>query len=86
MAEGIVAPPAYVPRLSNALQAALNGAQVTFERVRGDRYRFVVIAQEFDGQEHPQRQRTVWNVADGALPREDLLNVAMIITLSPTEV
>ena len=86
MAEGTVTQPAYVARLSNALQAGVNGAQVTSERVRGDRYRFIVVAPGFDDQEHPQRQRTVWAVADRSLPKEDLLKVAMIITLSPSEV
>ncbi len=85
MAEGIVTEPAYVAHLSTALKTALKDAQITHERVRGDRFRFVVIADEFDGMEHPQRQRKVWDLADKTLGKDNLLNVAMIITLSPTE-
>lgn len=85
MAEGTLAQPAYVARLSTALQANVAGASVASEKVRGERYRFIVVAEQFEGQDHPLRQRTVWDVADRTLPKEDLVNVAMIITLSPSE-
>jgi stress-induced morphogen len=86
MAEGTVTEPAYVGRLAAALQQRVPGAQVSHERVRRDRYRFVVISDRFEGLGHPERQRMVWDIADAVLDKSNLLNVAMIITMAPTEV
>ena len=81
MAEGLVAEPAFVTRLSEALRRQLAGADVTPEQIRGDRYRFVVVWGGFDPLGHPERQRLVWDLAERELAREDLLNVGMILTL-----
>jgi hypothetical protein len=35
---------------------------------------------------HPERQRIVWDIADASLAKSDLLKVAMIITMAPSEV
>ena len=86
MAEGIVTEPAYVGQLSTALQQRIAGAQVSHERVRRDRYRFVVVSDRFEDLGHPERQRMVWDIAEAVLNKSDLLNVAMIITMAPTEV
>jgi hypothetical protein len=86
MATGTVTPPTYVQRLADALQGGLPGAQVKHEQVRRDRYRFVVVWDQFDNLGHPERQKRVWDIADATLPKSDLLNVAMIITLAPSEV
>jgi hypothetical protein len=73
--------PTYVQTLATALKSRLRRAEVTFERVRGDRFRFEVIWGKFDSMGHPERQRLVWDIVDGVLEKQDLLNVAMIITL-----
>lgn len=85
MAEGTIAEPAYVAQLSAALQQRLPGAQITHERIRGDRYRFIIVWDQFDDMGHPERQRIVWDTADAALAKSDLLNVGMIITIGPAE-
>jgi hypothetical protein len=54
--------------------------------VRRDRYRFVVISSKFEEMGHPERQRIVWDLAERSLDPMDLLNVAMIITMAPSEV
>lgn len=86
MAEGIVMEPAYVGQLAAALQQRLAGAQIVHECVRRDRYRFIIVWERFENLGHPERQRMVWDIADSVLDKADLLNVAMIITLAPTEV
>jgi hypothetical protein len=86
MAEGTVAvEPAYVARLADALRARLDGAQVRYEPIRGDRYRFEVVWGPFDKMGHPQRQQIVWDLADEIVPKPDLLKVGMIVTVGPAE-
>lgn len=85
MAKAAVTEPPYVEELLKTLQQELSGAQIDHEQVRGDRYRFVVVWQDFEGVSHPDRQRKVWDLADRVLDKPTLLNVAMIITLAPTE-
>jgi hypothetical protein len=86
MAKGTLTQPAYVDQLVSALQRGIAGAQVDTEQVRRDRYRFVVISSKFKKLGHPERQRMVWGIADATLSKADLLNVAMILTLAPSEV
>lgn len=83
MAEGTLIAPAYVSQLTAALQHRLPDAKVHAEQIRRDRYRLIVIAEEFENLGHPERQRIVWNVADETLSKGDLLNIGMIITLAP---
>ncbi len=85
MAEGIVTEPAYVARLMAALQHKLPDAKISHEHLRHDRYRFIVVSDQFHGMEHPERQRIVWNIADSTLENSELLDVAMIITVDPAE-
>ncbi len=78
-------PPAFVARLEAAIRRELPGAEVTTEHVRGRRYRFVVISDEFSDVGHPERQRRVWDLAEAVVPRPDLLDVGMILTVAPEE-
>jgi acid stress-induced BolA-like protein IbaG/YrbA len=78
-------PPPFVARLEAALQRELPGAEITTEHVRGRRYRFVVVSDEFSGVGHPERQRRVWDIAEAEVPRPDLLDVGMILTIAPEE-
>ena len=86
MVEGTVTLPKYVAPLRDLLGRLLRDAQVDYEQVRGSRYRFLVISPTFDGMGHPERQRIVWDAAEHALDGEDLRDVAMIITMAPSEV
>jgi hypothetical protein len=86
MAEGTVTLPDYVAQLTQRLQCGFPGGQVSHEQVRGDRYRFVVIWDGFEGIGHPERQRRVWEIADSIVAKSDIMKVAMIITLAPSEV
>ena len=85
MAKGTVAEPAYVSQLAIALQRAFPKTQLTHEQIRRDRYRFVMVADAFEDMGHPERQRLVWEVADKALTKSDLIKVGMIITMAPSE-
>ena len=86
MAEGIVTQPHFVAPLEAALQSQLPGAAVTHEQVRRERYRFIVVSEEFGRMDHPERQQLVWKIAEEVVPKADLWNVAMIITMAPAEV
>ena len=86
MAKSTLTVPAYVDRLAAALREQLRGARVDYEQVRRDRYRFVVVWDKFASLGHPERQRRVWDIAEATLPKGDLPNVAMIITLGPKEI
>ena len=35
--------------------------------------------------DHPERQEQVWDIAERALDKSDLLNVTMILTLGPKD-
>lgn len=85
MAEQLVVPN-FVRTLTDALAQNLSGARIDTEQIRGDRYRFVVVWDGFQHRGHPERQRHVWAIAEQAIPGADLLNVGMIITMSPDEV
>jgi hypothetical protein len=85
MAEGTLAEPTYVAHLTAALQQDLPDAQVRHEQVRHNRYRFIVLSERFKDMGHPERQRIVWDIADAALDKPDLLNVAMILTVAPSD-
>jgi len=74
-----------VARLASALQQRLPNADVRHEQIRRDRYRFVVISEQFNDLGHPERQRIVWDVADAALSKGDLLNIGMILTIAPSD-
>jgi len=63
----------------------LPGAQVASEQIRGSRYRFEVLWSHFSGVGHPERQRRVWAIAEAVVPRPDLLDVGMILTVAPEE-
>ena len=78
-------PPAFVLALKSALRRNMPKAEVTSEHVRGRRYRFVVVWDQFTGVGHPERQRRVWKVAEEVVPREDLFDVGMILTIAPQE-
>lgn len=86
MAKATLTRPKYVAQLAKALESGLRGAQVSFEQVRRDRYRFIVAWKKFAQMGHPERQREVWEIADQTLSKDNLLNVAMILTVAPSEV
>jgi hypothetical protein len=77
--------PAYIATLSRALARRLKGAEISHEHVRGDRYRFVVLWDQFEKIEHPERQEKVWDIADRSLKKDDLRKVTMILTLGPDD-
>ncbi len=77
--------PPYVSKLTTHLQKGVRGAEVDSENVRGDRYRFVVVAKKFEKWGHPERQLLVWNIAEKALSKAELPKVAMILTIAPSE-
>ena len=85
MAEGTLAEPTYVAPLTAALRQAMPDAQVRHEQVRHNRYRFIVLSDRFKDMGHPERQRIVWDIADAALAKPDLRNVAMILTIAPSD-
>jgi len=86
MAEGTVTDPPYVLRLTTALASALPDAEIDHEKVRTDRYRLIVVSNSFENKGHPERQRLVWDIADGVLDKDDLMRVSMILTIAPTEI
>src|SRR5207248_805549 len=69
MAEGTVTEPTYVTQLAAALQEAVPDAQLSYEQVRRDRYRFILVAEMFENMGHPERQRLVWQIADSTLSK-----------------
>src|SRR6266481_2197950 len=85
MAKSTVAEPAYVSRLAIALQAAFPGAQLTHEQIRRDRYRFIVVTDAFEDMGHPERQRLLWEIAEKAVEKNDLIKIGMIIAIAPSE-
>jgi hypothetical protein len=86
MAERTLTPPDYVERVEQALRRQLPGADVRHEHLRADRYRFEVLWGGFDGLGHPERQQRVWDVVEHTLGPDDLLKVAMILTLATDDV
>ena len=85
MAQRSMTEPAYVAQLSAAIRKRLAGARISHEKVRGDRYRFIVVSSRFDRLGHPERQRLVWDIADTVLTKSDLIKIAMILTLGSKE-
>ena len=86
MSEATVkAVPGFVGRLADALRQDMPGATVDTEHIRGNRYRFLVEWDQFTGVGHPERQRRVWAVAEKVVPRADMLDVGMILTIAPDE-
>jgi hypothetical protein len=86
MAKAVVDVPEYVEALARKLEQELAGSQVSYQRLRRDRYRFAVVWKKFEKMDHPARQHRVWEIAESVLRRDDLLKVSMIITLAPSEV
>lgn len=77
--------PEYVDKLETELQRALPGSRIWHEFIRKDRYRLIIVSDKFDRLGHPERQRKVWDIADGILDKSDLLKVSMILTMSESE-
>lgn len=87
MAEGTVTQiPPFVDRLSAALSKLLPDSEIGHEHVRAERYRFMVVSSAFEEMGHPERQRKVWDAAEKVLTRDEIRNVAMIITMAASEV
>jgi hypothetical protein len=78
--------PAYIATLTDALRHALPAASIAHEQVRRDRYRFVVVDDSFANMGHPERQLQVWKIVESVVDPADICNVAMIITMAPSEV
>lgn len=78
-------PPLYVNKLEAEIQKAIPGSRIWHEWVRKDRYRLIVVSKKFERLGHPERQRKVWDIADKALDKSDLLKVSMILTMSDSE-
>lgn len=84
------APPDYVNRLKTALVQELQErgihAEVDSEPVPPTKlHRVFVYAPEFQAMWHSERQDLVWAIAERVLSPEEVLNVSMILTLSPEE-
>lgn len=77
--------PAYVDKLVAAFKHELPDADVEYEQVRRDRYRFIVISRQFDGMGHPERQELVWQLTERTLNAQELLKVTMILTIGEQE-
>lgn len=80
-----MAEPAYVKKLTDALHATIPGASVETEARRPTRYEFVVIADKYEHMEHADRQREVWHLAEKVLEPDEILEIWMILTISPFE-
>ncbi len=78
-------PPAAIARLVAALQREFPGAEISTEHIRGNRYRIVMVWDEFTGVAHPERQSAVWATAGRTVNASELLDVGMILTVSPDE-
>lgn len=86
MAERSINPePNYVAAVTKALVDRYPGADVSHEQIRRDRYRFIIISEQFNSLGHPERQRAVWDLVEQTVAKEDLLKVGMIITISAEE-
>jgi hypothetical protein len=85
MSDELMTEPAYVKQLTDALRQKMNGCQIDYERIRRDRYRFVVVWDAFENMEHPERQKLVWDIAGNLFTKAELWNIGMIITLAPSE-
>jgi acid stress-induced BolA-like protein IbaG/YrbA len=71
--------------LEAAIAPLVDDAEIDHEHVRDSRYRFMVVSPTFEKMRHPQRQRLVWDAAEKVLTRPEIRDVAMIITMAPTE-
>lgn len=85
MAEKTIAEPPYVEQLTEGLKRELEGADVTHERLRADRYRFVVYWPGFNDVDQDDRQHKVWEIAERSLDRGNLIKVSMILALGPDD-
>ena len=77
--------PAYVGKLTTALEQALPGAAVSHEHVYNDRYRFIVVWDQFHPMGHPDRQDLVWKVVSDTLEGAELVKVSMILAMDVEE-
>lgn len=85
MAKRTLSQPAFVSLLYAALQRDMPGASITTEHLHGQRYRFVVIWDRFNGVGHPERQKRVWRIVERVVPKEDIWDVGMILTIAGDE-
>jgi stress-induced morphogen len=76
--------PEFVNNLTDALQKQY-GPDVQAQHVSGSRYRFEVISKKFVGKRHPDRQRALWKIVDQVVPKEHILDVAMIMAVATDE-
>lgn len=51
----------------------------------GKNWRFCVIAKDFDSLLHSEQQDIVWRILCEALPREEWVQITMVLTLTPAE-
>ena len=79
--------PAFVSRLTSALEEQIPEAQVTFEPLNATGwYRFLVVSSTFEPLGFLEQQDRVWAVADSVLSPEEQHFVSMIVTVTPEEV
>ncbi len=86
MPDELMTEPAFLGQLTDALRQRFPGAKIDFERIRADRFRFIVVWDQFEPMGHPERQKLVWDIADERLNKDQLWNVGMIITVAPSEI
>lgn len=60
-------------------------ADVDSEAIGKGRFRFAVTSAKFNKMSPLRRQDKVWSIVDEVLPREAVLDISLILALSPRE-
>jgi stress-induced morphogen len=78
--------PAEVKKLKSALKKHFGAIRVDAECVNAKgRYRFAIVAPQFDGKPQLERQDAIWTVVDQVLPRESTIDISLILAFAPDE-
>ncbi len=71
--------------LADALQQKFGG-EAEFELVdKPGRYRFAIVSKKFNKLTPLQRQDKAWEIVDGILPRDAVLDISLILTFAPAD-
>jgi stress-induced morphogen len=72
-------------RLSEVLTQQFPDSELEVVSSSADRIGGLLIWKGFEGQEQIERQRTLWNVLRRSLSKDEQLQVASLLTLTPEE-